>query len=248
MIRHDGRRPDELRRIQITKGISRYAEGSVLIEAGHTRVLCAASLDLNFPKWRQGSGEGWVTAEYGMLPRSTHDRVSREKSFSGGRSQEISRLIGRSFRSGVDLRGLGERQIIVDCDVLQADGGTRTMAITGGYIALVLALQELVVQGELKQLPLKSLISAVSVGLVHSSPLLDLSYEEDSEAEVDMNFVFDSDDRHIEIQGTAERRPFSQTEMATLTGVALQGCRQLKAIQQQILDPILPSHLRSRST
>lgn len=242
-MRRDGRNYDELREIKITPSVSRYAEGSVLIEAGNTKVLCTASAEPNIPRWRQGSGSGWITAEYGMLPRSTHDRMNRERTSNSGRSQEISRLIGRSLRSAVDLKKLGEKQLVVDCDVLQADGGTRTLAITGGFVALTLAFQELLIQGELTQIPLKHCVSAVSVGMIGETPHLDLCYEEDSEADTDMNFVVTQPGGFAEIQGTAEGQPFSHQQLNLMIALANKGCEKLFVYQKEILDKILPKGL-----
>lgn len=238
--RLDGRSFAQTRPIKITPHITRYAEGSAMIEMGGTQVLCTASVDQGVPKWLQGSEKGWVTAEYGMLPRSTHTRMSREKAASSGRTQEISRLIARSLRAAVDLRALGEKQITVDCDVIQADGGTRTAAITGGFVALALALAKLKMAGLVSTVPLREYVSAVSVGLGPDGTLLDLCYEEDSQIGTDMNFVMTSSGRFVEIQGTAEGTPFSRQEMSQMTDLAAQGCRALFMAQAEIIGSILP--------
>ncbi len=238
MVRADGRAYDQLRKIKITPHITRYAEGSAMIEMGGTQVLCTATVDPGVPKWLQGTGKGWVTAEYGMLPRSTHTRISREKASSSGRTQEISRLIARSLRAGIDLNQLGEKQITIDCDVLQADGGTRTAAITGGFVALMFALGKLKSVGLAGSIAMKESVSAVSVGLSENGPLLDLCYEEDSRIGTDMNFVMTSSGRFVEIQGTAESEPFTREQMSSLTDLAEKGCRELFAIQNEILKPV----------
>lgn len=240
MKRIDGRSPDELRKIKITPHVTRYAEGAALIEMGATQVLCTASVDTGVPKWLQGGEKGWITAEYGMLPRSTHTRVTRDKASSSGRTQEISRLIARSLRAAVDLKALGERQITVDCDVLQADGGTRTAAITGGFVALALALGKLRAAGLLARVPLKSYVSAISVGLDGSTGLLDLCYEEDARIGTDMNFVLNSKGKIIEVQGTAEAEPFSRDEMLAAMTLAEKGCRELFAAQAEIVGSVYP--------
>jgi ribonuclease PH len=237
-MRFDGRLHDQIRKLKITPNVTRYAEGSAMIEMGETRVLCTASVDAGIPKWLQGTNKGWVTAEYGMLPRSTHTRMSREKAASSGRTQEISRLIARSLRAAVDLRALGEKQITVDCDVIQADGGTRTAAITGGFVALALALGKLKLAGLISTLPLRNYVAAVSVGLDGHQPLLDLCYEEDVKIGTDMNFVMTGDGRFVEIQGTAEGEPFSRDEMSRITDLAEHGCRDLFRAQSEIIGPI----------
>ena len=241
--RFDGRIFDQLRQIKITPNITRYAEGSAMIEMGNTQVLCTASIETSVPKWLQGSEKGWITAEYGMLPRSTHTRMSREKAASSGRTQEISRLIARSLRAAVDLKALGEKQITIDCDVVQADGGTRTAAITGGYVALALALGKLKVAGLISSIPIKEAVAAVSVGLLQqdgqTSALLDLCYEEDVRIGTDMNFVMTSGGRFVEIQGTAESEPFSRSEMAQMTELADKGCQELFKAQAKVLAPVL---------
>jgi len=242
-MRIDGRTPDQIRKVKITPDITRYAEGSAMIEFGNTKVLCTASVETSVPKWLAGADKGWITAEYGMLPRSTHTRMSREKAASSGRTQEISRLIARSLRAAVDLKALGEKQITVDCDVIQADGGTRTAAITGGYVALALALGKLKQAGLLTTLPLKAPVAAVSVGLSHqdgkTEALLDLCYEEDVRIGTDMNFVMNGEGKFVEIQGTAEAEPFSQAEMQKMTALAEKGCRELIAAQKEVLAHVL---------
>lgn len=239
-MRIDGRTQDQLRTIKITPHITRYAEGSALIEMGNTQVLCTASVDQGVPKWLQGTEKGWVTAEYGMLPRSTHTRITREKATNSGRTQEISRLIARSLRAAVDLKRMGEKQITVDCDVIQADGGTRTAAITGGFVALALALGKLKQVGLISQLPLTRYVAATSVGLENGKGFLDLCYEEDARIGTDMNFVMTGDGRFVEIQGTAESQPFTREEMAAMTDLAEKGCRELFAAQAEIMGHIFP--------
>ena len=238
--RIDGRLFDETRVVKITPHITRYAEGSALIEMGETRVLCTASVDPGVPKWLQGTEKGWVTAEYGMLPRSTHTRMNREKAAASGRTQEISRLIARSLRAAVDLKLLGERQITVDCDVIQADGGTRTAAITGGFVALALAIGKMKTAGLLSGQPLKNYVSAISVGMSNGRGFLDLCYEEDARIGTDMNFVMTGSGQFIEIQGTAEAEPFSRREMAHMTDLAETGCRKLFLAQAELVSAVLP--------
>jgi ribonuclease PH len=237
MTRPDGRAADALRTVQFTRGWLAHAEGSVLVEFGATRVLCAASVAEEVPRWRRGSGLGWVTAEYAMLPRATNTRNDREsvKGRIGGRTHEISRLIGRSLRACIDYKALGENTITIDCDVLQADGGTRTAAITGGYVALAGAISWLRERGRLKGSPLVASVSAVSVGIVNSEPRLDLCYEEDSAAETDMNVVCTGTGDFVEVQGTAEGEPFSRAMLGTLLDLATAGCAQLTALQEQAL-------------
>jgi len=237
MARPDGRQPDQLRYVRISRGWLAHAEGSVLVEFGATRVLCAASVAEELPRWRRGSGQGWVTAEYAMLPRSTNTRSDREsvKGKLGGRTQEISRLVGRSLRACVDPKALGENTIIVDCDVLQADGGTRTAAITGGYVALADAVSWLKGRKRCKGEPLVGSVAAVSVGIVDGQPQLDLCYEEDVAAETDMNVVCTGDGRFVEIQGTAEREPFGRDLLDELLGLAVSGCAELTKLQQDAL-------------
>jgi ribonuclease PH len=239
MSRPDGRAADELRPITITRDWQKYAEGSALIEFGETKVLCAASVVQGVPRWRKGSGLGWVTAEYSMLPRATLTRNDREsvKGRIGGRTHEISRLIGRSLRAAIDLAALGENSISIDCDVIQADGGTRTAAITGAYVALVDAVTWLGAKGALAQpKPLINSISAVSVGVIDGQPRLDLMYEEDVRAETDMNVVVTGSGDFVEIQGTAEGVPFRRDELDALLDLALAGCIELAAHQQAALD------------
>lgn len=233
MERIDGRRPDQLRPVELTLNAQGYAEGSVLIKQGNTHVLCNASVEPGVPSWLKGRGQGWVTAEYALLPRATHTRTRRERNGAGGRTQEIQRLIGRSLRAGINLQLLGERTITVDCDVLQADGGTRTAAITGAYVALVQAIQFLRKKGTLKTSPLTAQIAAVSVGIVKGQVLLDLSYAEDSSAEVDCNIVQTDSGAYIEIQGTAEGQPFNRAQLDQLLALGDQGIRSLLTLQQQ---------------
>ena len=239
-MRLDNRRPDELRSIQIRPEVIRHAEGSVEIQMGHTRVICTASVEPNVPKWLAGSGSGWLSAEYGMLPRPTHTRMNREKAATSGRTQEISRLIGRSLRAAIDLKALGEKQIQIDCDVIQADGGTRTASITGGFVALALALKFLQSQGALKQIPLKNYVAAVSVGLLGDEALLDLNYEEDSACGTDMNFVLTGAEEFVELQGTAEGAAFNKKQMDQMTILATQGCRRLFTKQAEIISGFFP--------
>lgn len=241
-MRPDKRSPHQIRPVTIEPEVLRYAEGSALITVGNTKVICSASLEPMVPKWLYGTGTGWVTAEYGMLPRSTHTRIHRDKAANSGRSQEISRLIGRSLRAAVDLKALGERQISVDCDVIQADGGTRTAAITGGFVALALALQFLRAQGQIGTYPLKQYIAAVSVGLgKDGQPLLDLNYDEDSTCETDMNFVVTGEGNFVEIQGTAEGGgSFSQQQMGAMTELALAGTKELFKLQSQVIGSFFP--------
>jgi ribonuclease PH len=236
-VRADGRSPLELRPVRITLDFTRYAEGSVLIEAGSTRVLCNASLDDRVPQFLKGKGAGWVTAEYAMLPRATQSRTPRETGRGGasGRTHEIQRLIGRSLRSVVDMAALGERTVTVDCDVLQADGGTRTAAITGGFVALALALERGLASGRLLRAPLRDFVAAVSVGIVDGRVLLDLDYGEDSRAEVDMNVVRTGDGRLVEIQGTAETEPFDRAQMNEMIEAADRGGAALVEAQRAAL-------------
>ena len=238
-MRVDGRQFDQLRNIKMTPHISEYAEGSVLVEFGNTRVLCTASYEPKAPSWLAGTGAGWVTAEYGMLPRSTHTRMKREKAASSGRTQEISRLIGRSLRAAVDLKQLGEKQITIDCDVINADGGTRTAAVTGGYVALALALKKLHAVSEIKAMPLIQYVAAISVGLQGDNILLDLNYEEDSSIGTDMNFVMTNSGHFVEVQGTAEHTPFSKAQLMKMMDVAEKGCRELFIHQAAITSEIM---------
>ncbi|MFV2117409.1 ribonuclease PH [Streptomyces sp. Act-28] len=243
MTRIDGRTPEQLRPVTIQRGWSKHAEGSVLISCGDTRVFCTASVTEGVPRWRKGSGEGWVTAEYSMLPRSTNTRGDREsvRGRIGGRTHEISRLIGRSLRAVIDYKALGENTIVLDCDVLQADGGTRTTAITGAYVALADAVawaqrKKLVKAG---RRPLTGTVAAVSVGIVDGTPLLDLCYEEDVRAETDMNVVCTGDGRFVEVQGTAEAEPFDRKELNALLDLATGGCADLAALQHEALEKTL---------
>ncbi|MEO8481171.1 MAG: ribonuclease PH [Acidobacteriota bacterium] len=241
MARQDGRPADAARPTRITPDFTMHAEGAVLIEIGHTKVICTASVEERVPPFLRGSGKGWVTAEYGMLPRSTTTRMQRESSTGkvGGRTQEIQRLIGRSLRSVTTMTELGERTIWIDCDVIQADGGTRTAAITGGFVALVLALEKLRERGSLPRVPVTDYVAATSVGIVATVPMLDLAYEEDSRADVDMNVVKTSDGRFIEIQGTAETTPFKRTELDELLALADKGILALMASQREVIGKIL---------
>ncbi|GAB2923677.1 ribonuclease PH [Streptomyces hainanensis] len=239
MSRIDGRAADELRPVRIERGWSKHAEGSVLVSFGDTRVLCTASVTEGVPRWRRGSGEGWVTSEYAMLPRATNTRGDREsvRGRIGGRTHEISRLIGRSLRAVIDFRALGENTFVLDCDVLQADGGTRTAAITGAYVALADAVawaqREKLVKA--RSQPLTGAVSAVSVGIVGGVPMLDLAYEEDVRAETDMNVVCTGDGRFVEVQGTAEGKPFDRAELDALLDLAVAGCSRLDAAQRAAL-------------
>ncbi len=237
MPRPSGRRADALRDISLTAGASRYAEGSCMVAFGHTRVLCTASVEESVPPFLRKTGKGWVTAEYGMLPRSTHTRSAREaaKGKQSGRTQEIQRLIGRSLRSVVNLEKLGERQITVDCDVIEADGGTRTAAITGGYVALYMALAGLKKNGTIKSIPMSDSIAAVSCGIVDGKPVLDLEYTEDSKAQVDANFVITGEGKLVEIQGTAEEKPFTEEEFLALLELAKKGIKELSELQKKAL-------------
>lgn len=232
-MRKNNRKINEIRPIHIKTNVNKWSEGSVEISMGDTVLICAASISENVPKWLNTPKQGWVTAEYGMLPRSGHVRMSRERSFSSGRSQEISRLIGRSLRSAVHLNKLGERTIQIDCDVLQADGGTRTAAITGSFIALSLAIKHLKDQVLIPELCIKNYVSAISVGLSNSEPLLDLNFKEDSNCETDMNFVMNDQGQFIEIQGTAEKSSFSKTQLSSMIEFATEGCEQLFAEQEK---------------
>ena len=237
-MRFNSRSPSQLRPIEFQLGYTRYAEGSVLVQFGQTHVLCNATVEPSVPKWLFGTGQGWVSAEYAMLPRATHERVSRDKGSKSGRSVEISRLIGRSLRSAVDLSLLGERQITIDCDVLQADGGTRTAAITGGYVALALAVAALRERGQLSKSPLTAQVAAISAGLSTEGPLLDLDYVEDSNIGTDMNFVMNSHMQIIEIQGTAEDGSFSRDELNALLDLAEKGCSEIFKLQRLALGPL----------
>ena len=234
--RTDGRRADELRPLKFTPGFIEWADGSVLIEAGKTRVICTATIQDGVPKWLRGQGKGWVTAEYSMLPASTPDRVMREavRGKQGGRTVEIQRLVGRSLRSIVDLRALGDRTIWIDCDVIQADGGTRCAAVSGAYVALHLALAGLMDKDFIDEVPLTDSVAAVSVGICEGVPLLDLDYDEDSSAEVDMNVVMTGSGNLVEVQATAERTPFSREELGVLLDLAGKGIGEIIARQQQV--------------
>jgi ribonuclease PH len=236
-MRPSGRTPDQLRPVSLEAGVTRYAEGSCLVKFGHTHVLCTASWSNDVPRWMKGRGQGWVTGEYGMLPRATHTRGRREASEGkqSGRTQEIQRLIGRALRSVTDMKALGENMITIDCDVLQADGGTRTAAITGGYVALALACKYLVDEGVIKTSPLSSQVAAVSCGIFNDVPVLDLDYPEDSAAQVDANFVMATGGQLIEIQGTGEQRSFSRAEFTALMDLAEAGCAELFAAQRKVL-------------
>jgi ribonuclease PH len=240
MARSDGRRPDQLRPVTITRNWLAHAEGSVLVEFGSTKVLCAATVESGVPRWRKGSGLGWVTAEYAMLPRATNSRTDREsvRGRIGGRTHEISRLIGRSLRAVVDLHALGERTFAIDCDVLQADGGTRTASITGAYVALVAAMQKLIEDGTYSSLPIKFPVAATSVGVIDGAPMLDLAYDEDSRAEVDFNVVMTGDGKFVEVQGTAEHGTFSRDAMGNLMDLAEKGIQESFAAQRAALTAV----------
>ena len=234
-MRVDGRARDELRPVEIVPHYIEYPEGSVLIKTGATWVLCNVTVEEGVPAWLRGQGQGWVTAEYALLPRSTKVRTPRETGGLRGRTQEIRRFIGRSLRAAVDLTKLGERTLIVDCDVLQADGGTRTAAVTGGYVALALALRKLIREGLLHHRVLKTSVAAVSVGVVQGEPLLDLCYEEDAIADVDFNVVMTAEGEYVEVQGTAEGQPFSRATMNELLNLAEKGIGELLALQREVL-------------
>ncbi|MBJ6800560.1 ribonuclease PH [Geomonas propionica] len=237
MTRTNGRAADALRDVKITRNYLKHAEGSVLIEFGDTKVICNATVEAKVPSFLKGKGTGWVTAEYCMLPRATHTRNQRESSKGklSGRTHEIQRLIGRSLRAVVDMEKLGERSILIDCDVIQADGGTRTASITGAYVALADALQTLVKKGELAESPLREAVAAVSVGIIDGAPFLDLDYPEDSNAEVDMNFVMTSSMRFVEVQGTAEAEPFTIEQMDAMRSHAMLGLSRLFELQREAL-------------
>ena len=234
LIRPSGRAFDELREISLETNVTRYAEGSCLAKFGNTHVLCTASLEQKVPGWLKGQGKGWVTGEYGMLPRATHTRGSREaaRGKQSGRTQEIQRLIGRSLRSVVDLTKLGENQITIDCDVLQADGGTRTASITGGFVALALACKYMKAEGVIKESPIVKQAAAISVGIYKNHPVLDVDYPEDSQGEADMNVVMSSDGGFIEVQGTGEERPMTRAELDEMMRLAEKGCLELFAAQK----------------
>src|SRR6266436_7779760 len=239
-FRSDNRAPDQMRPVNIVPNYISTAEGSVLIEVGNTRVICTASVEETVPAFQRNTGRGWLTAEYGMLPRATLTRTARESARGrvGGRTHEIQRLIGRSLRSVTDLQRLGERTIFLDCDVIQADGGTRTASITGAFVALGLALEKMVEAGTLTSVPLRDFVAAVSVGIVDGEPLLDLCYEEDSRAEVDMNFVMTAGHKMVEVQATAERQAFDEMQFAKMLAFARQGVQALIAKQQGVLSGI----------
>ncbi|NLY52936.1 MAG: ribonuclease PH [Firmicutes bacterium] len=245
MVRVDGRKPDELRKVKITRNFTKYAEGSVLIEAGDTKVICTASIEDKVPPFLRGNGQGWLTAEYSMLPRATETRNVRESTRGrvSGRTSEIQRLVGRALRSIVDLEALGERTIWLDCDVIQADGGTRTAAITGGFVAMMDAIQRLGETVNWDRLPISNFVAAVSVGLVDGVPLLDLCYVEDAQAQVDMNVVMSGDGKIIEIQGTAEGAPFPRSELEQMLDLAERGIQELINLQRQVLTEDLAAKL-----
>ena len=238
MSRNDNRANDQLRPVKFTPHFTAYAEGSVLAQTGQTWVLCNASIEETVPSWREGTGSGWLTGEYAMLPRSTHRRSPRSRGEVGARSQEIQRLIGRALRAAVNLDQLGPRTVVVDCDVIQADGGTRTASITGGYVAVALALQKLIQAGEVPPTTLIGPAAAVSVGLVKGEPMLDLCYEEDAAAEVDLNVVMTGDGKFIELQGTAEGAPFDHQTLLELLELARKGITELLAAQAQVLERV----------
>ena len=237
-MRPSKRAPDEMRHVKITRNYTKHAEGSVLVEFGDTRVICTASVEDRVPGFLRGKGKGWVTAEYGMLPRSTNSRMNREaaRGRQGGRTMEIQRLIGRSLRAVMDMKVLGERSITVDCDVIQADGGTRTASITGGYVALVDAIASLLKKKALARNPITGQVASVSVGIYQGTPVLDLDYPEDCSAETDMNVVMNGSGDFIEVQGTAEGHPFSQDELEAMLALARQGIEQLLAEQRRVLE------------
>lgn len=237
MTRPSGRAADQLREVSFEMGFSKYAEGSCLVKFGHTHVLCTATVEEKVPGWMRGSGEGWVTAEYGMLPRSTHDRMRREATSGkqSGRTQEIQRLIGRSLRAVCDLKAMGEIQVRVDCDVLQADGGTRTASITGAYVAMYAAFQKMIDDGKLEAMPLSNEVAAISCGIFEGTPVLDLDYDEDSNAQADANFVLTGNGGIVEIQGTAEEDPFSRDEFMQLLDLAQKGITELAVKQRAAL-------------
>ena len=236
-MRPSGRSADQMRELSMELGFSKYAEGSCLIKFGDTHVLCTATLETKAPPFLRGSGKGWVTGEYGMLPRSTHGRMGREaaRGKQSGRTQEIQRLIGRSLRAAVDLEALGECQVRIDCDVIQADGGTRTASISGGYVALYQCFQKMVEDGILKEIPIKHEVAAVSCGIYKGNPVLDLDYDEDSNAETDANFVMTAAGQIIEVQGTAEEEPFSEEELLRMMRLARMGVDQITKLQRKVL-------------
>ena len=234
--RSDGRTPGDLRPVRVTRDYLRHPEGSVLVEFGDTKVLCTASIEEKVPPFLKGQGKGWVTAEYGMLPRSTNTRMNRERNGPSGRSQEIQRLVGRSLRAVVEMAKLGERTVWVDCDVIQADGGTRTAAITGSFIAVADAIGTLVKAGTLPGSPVRDCVAAISVGIVQGTPVLDLNYVEDSAAEVDMNVVMTGAGAFVEVQGTAEQTPFGRDSLAAMLALAERGIGRLIALQRRAVD------------
>ena len=238
-MRPSGRQPDELRNISLTPHYTKHAEGSVLVAFGETRVICTASIDDRVPPFLKGKGSGWITAEYGMLPRATHERTQREatRGKQAGRTMEIQRLIGRSLRAALDLEALGERTVTIDCDVIQADGGTRTASITGGYVALALAVRQLQKQRRIKTNPIHGQIASVSVGICQGVPVLDLDYREDCDAETDMNVVMNEAGAFVEVQGTAEGHAFRRSELDAMLNLAEHGIRQLLDCQRQALEP-----------
>ncbi len=237
MSRPSGRKAEQIRDVEIIPHVNKHAEGSCLVKFGDTHVLCLASAEERVPGWMKNSGKGWVTGEYGMLPRSTGSRMDREaaRGKQSGRTQEIQRLIGRALRSVVDFEAMGERQIRVDCDVIQADGGTRTAAITGGFVALHLAFQHIVKTGALSEVPMTDTVSAISCGVYQGWPVADLDYDEDSDADTDANFVMTGNGGIVEIQGTAEKEPFSEAEFLQLLNLAKDGCAHLTALQKDVL-------------
>jgi len=236
-MRPSGRAAGQMRTVSFTKNFTKHAEGSVLVAFGDTKVICTASVDNRQPRWIQDENQGWVTAEYGMLPRSTHDRMGREaaRGKQSGRTQEIQRLIGRSLRACIDLKKLGPRTITLDCDVIQADGGTRTASISGAFVAMQLAIKDMITNGLLEESPVHQNVAAISVGIFNGTPVLDLDYAEDSSAETDMNVVMDQSGRFIEIQGTAEGAPFSREEMETLLALAEKGINEIIAAQNAVI-------------
>ena len=234
-MRADKRKLDELRKLKITRNYIKSAEGSVLIEMGDTKVICTATVENSVPPFLRGKGTGWVTAEYAMLPRSSGQRIQRERSKVGGRTHEIQRLIGRSLRSVVDMKALGERSVLIDCDVVQADGGTRTASITGAYVALVDALRYMKKKGLITAMPIKDHLAAISVGIVGGKPMLDLCYTEDSSAEVDMNLVMTGKGKIVEVQGTAEGEPFSKAELGKMLALGEKGIKTLINRQKAVL-------------
>jgi ribonuclease PH len=237
MTRSDGRSPDRIRKVQISRNYIKYAEGSCLIELGNTRVICTASVEESVPPFLKGSGTGWVTAEYGMLPRSCQNRIPRGR--DSGRNYEIQRLVGRSLRAVIEMKEIGERSIWIDCDVIQADGGTRSASITGSFIALVDALNKIKKDGLINKIPVKDFVAATSVGILKGNLILDLTYEEDSRADVDMNIVMTGSNEFIEIQGTAERSPFGKEVMDKMLALAKKGIEELFAIQKKLVGDIL---------